>query len=495
MVRLLPNGDPSGYDEKHAIAPVLALLALIGEPAHRMDKEPSPRDNARMELLSPAGSIEKLGFAYRYGADAAYIGLPRFSLRAQAENINDGDALAPEKLRAIKAAYSTQAGQRGKAIVSPKKLYCAANIFCHNDDLAALEADLPRIAEYPFDGFLVSDLGAYELLRKKFPDAEYHLSTQANCTNWRMARAYLDMGFRRIVPARELSLNEIKAIKDKVPDLEVEVFAHGAMCMAYSGRCFLSSWLTGRSANLGDCTHSCRWHYRLYLEEEKRPGQMIPLESNSATHGDYSLFMSSRDLCMIDHLEELKRAGVDSIKLEGRMKSLYYVALVTRAYRYGLDNPGVENPFREDLFSISHREYDTGFYFGREGMDLSAVTSYRQTHRFAGSIEITPPLVDETGAARDPGPLFSRFAEPGWTEPVYADMKNTISANAAIEIISPETKAMRLEPGDYRFFDEEGMEGKKIRHGKAWFFQAKKGKLMNGTPEPGWLLRIDGGDC
>ena len=462
-----------------------------------MDKAAPPRDNVAMELLSPAGSIEKLAYAYRYGADAAYIGLPFFSLRAQAENIDDEDDLAPEKIRAIKEAYARgDAAALGAPVPSPRprKLYCAANIFFHNDDLSALEAALPRIAEYPFDGFLVSDLGAYDLLRARFPDREYHLSTQANCTNWRMARVYRDMGFSRIVPARELSLDEIKAIKDKVPGLEVEAFAHGAMCMAYSGRCFISSWMAGRSANRGDCTHSCRWQYKLYLEEEKRPGQMIPLESGSTTRGDYSLFMSSRDLCMIDHLQELEKAGVDSIKLEGRMKSLYYVALVTRAYRYGLDHPGEPNPFRDDLFTISHREYDTGFFFGREGMDISAVTSYRQTHRFAGNLEATPPLFDAEGAPLATGPLFSRFDEPEWTKPVFAEMKNTISAIEAIEVIPPEAREIRFEPGEYRFFDAEGLLGERIRHGKAWFLQLRKAKAEGEEPEPGWLLRVEGSD-
>jgi len=467
-----------------------------------MDKVALPRDNVSMELLSPAGSIEKLAYAYRYGADAAYIGLPFFSLRAQAENIDDDDDMAPAKIRAIKDAYnggsarSSRLESTSSAAMAPqpKKLYCAANIFFHNDDLSALEAALPRIAEYPFDGFLVSDLGAYDLLRSRFPDREYHLSTQANCTNWRMARTYRDMGFNRIVPARELSLDEIKAIKDRVPGLEVEAFAHGAMCMAYSGRCFISSWMASRSANMGDCTHSCRWRYQVYLEEEKRPGQMLPLESGSTTHGGYSLFMSSRDLCMIDHLRELEKAGVDSIKLEGRMKSLYYVALVTRAYRHGLDHPGEPNPFREDLFAISHREYDTGFFFGREGMDLSAVTSYRQTHRFAGSLEEAPPLLNAEGAPLETGPLFSRFNESEWTEPAYVDMRNTISATKAIEVIPPEAKAMRLEPGEYRFFDTEGAIGEKIRHGKAWFLQLRREKAAGREPRPGWLLRVEGRD-
>lgn len=484
-----------------------------------------------MELLSPAGSAEKLRYAYRYGADAAYIGLPLFSLRAQAENIDDGDLLAPEKIKAIKEAFSAAAAMPPPANPPPlaantptraitttatnataalaanpragrRKLYCAINIFFHNDDLSALERALPRIAEYPFDGFIVSDMGAYEILRGRFPDSEFHVSTQANCTNWRTAKMYRDMGFSRIVPARELSLDEIKAIKDHVPGLEIEAFVHGAMCMAYSGRCFLSSWLAGRSANKGDCSHSCRWHYKILLEEEKRPGQLIPVEFGESAHGGYSLVMSSRDICMIDHLEDLRGAGVDSVKIEGRMRSLYYVALVTRAYRYALDHPGVENPFREDLFAVSHREYDTGFYFGREGMDTSATKAYRQTHLFTGSVEPPPPLFDSLGNPVDAEALSARFAQDGWTWPVYVDMKNTISVSEPLELLGPETKALRLDPGDYRFFDTDGNEPEQARHGKAWFFQAKSEKFAGtretggGTeagaePGPYWLLRAD----
>ena len=471
-----------------------------------------------MELLSPAGSPEKLAYAYRYGADAAYIGLPLFSLRAQADNIDDGDEESPAKIRAIKDAFGAAgigaagngaAGYGGTAfgavgigaaenvaaaVPAKKKLYCAVNIFFHADDLAALERALPRIAEYPFDGFLVSDLGAYDILRRKFPDREFHLSTQANCTNWRAAKLYRDMGFSRIVPARELALDEIKAIKDKVPGMEVEAFVHGAMCMAYSGRCFISSWLSGRAANKGDCTHSCRWHYKLYLEEEKRPGQLLPVETGETTHGGYSLFMSSRDLCMIDRLKELADAGVDSIKIEGRMKSLCYVALVTRAYRWALDHPGEANPFRGDLFTVSHREYDTGFFFGREGMDLSAVTSYRQTHLFAGSLEATPRLSDSLGAPVATERLFSVFRDEAWTEPVYAELRNTIEEDKAIELIPPEAPALRLEPGEYRFFDAEGVSGGKVRHGKAWFLQIRKDKADGFKPQAWWLLMTASGE-
>jgi putative protease len=434
-----------------------------------------------MELLSPAGSAEKLAYAYRYGADAAYIGLPHFSLRARAENIDDADDQAPDRLRAIKAAFPG----------APKKLYGAINIYFHDKDLDALRNALPRIAEYPFDGFIVSDLGAFDLLHDAFPDREFHLSTQANCTSWRAAKAYRDMGFSRVVPARELSLGEIAEIKDRVPGLEIEVFIHGAMCMAYSGRCFISSWLTGRSANEGDCTHSCRWNYRVYLEEEKRPGQLFPVESGETARGPYSLVMSSRDTCMIDHLAELRAAGIDAVKIEGRMKSLYYVALATRAYRWGLDHADGPNPFREDLFAISHREYDTGFYFGRRGMDVSAVTAYGQAHLFAGSLEEAPALVsDALGAPVDLPALFTRFREEGWSEPVYAELKNTIPEDAVLEAIAPDSGPMRLPSGAYRFFDADGAVGRQARHGKDWFFQARAEALGGRTPGPFWLLRL-----
>lgn len=429
-----------------------------------------------MELLSPAGSPDKLRYAYLYGADAAYIGLPYFSLRTRAENINDALENAPEDLRAIKAAFPG------------RKLYCAVNIYFHDDDIAALEAALPRLAEYPFDAFIVSDLGAYDLLRNRFPEGEFHLSTQANCTNPRAAKVFHDMGFSRIVPGRELSLDEFKAIKDAVPELEVEAFIHGAMCMAYSGRCFISSWLTDRSANLGDCTHSCRWKYRVAIEEEKRPGTWIPVESGNTTHGAYTLVMSSKDMCMVDRLAELKAAGIDSVKIEGRMKSIYYTALVTRAYRFAIDNPGKENPYRDDLFSMSHREYDTGFFFGREGMDVSTDRSYGQKLLFIGSTEAAPPLTDTEGNPVDEGILVHRFSDPGWTEAKYVDIRNTVEPGEPLIITAPGIPAISLAAGDYRFFDVEAEFQERIRHGKPWFIQLRSNLVPQGNFGSGWLI-------
>lgn len=434
-----------------------------------------------MELLSPAGSVEKLRYAYRYGADAAYIGLPSFSLRAKAENINDADETAPEKIARVKDYFSKK---------RQRKLYCAINIVFHDDDLQKLESALPRIALYPFDGFIVSDTGAYDILHNAFPDKEFHLSTQADCTNWRAARSYYRMGFSRIVPGRELSLDEIKIIKDHVPELEIEAFVHGAMCMAYSGRCFLSSWLTGRSANQGDCAHSCRWHYKVYLEEEERKGRLIPVETGETEHGGYTLIMSSRDLNMVDHLADLQRAGVDSIKIEGRMKSLYYVALTTRTYRFALDHPDLENPFKQDLESVSHREFDTGFYFGRSGMDSSTSVSYQQSHLFIGSVEeFTSPVVTGShGEEISIKELFHRFASEEWTVPVFMDLKNTVSLAAALELLGPEGEFFSLYPGDYRFFDIEGTVPEKANHGTIWFFQARR-TACPADIQMQWLLR------
>ena len=211
-----------------------------------------------MELLSPAGNIEKLYYAYEYGADAAYIGIKNFSLRAKADNFSADEY---EAIRKVKGN---------------KKLYTALNIYFHDSDIETLEKESDYIHQYPLDGFIVSDIGILGFLKKNFPDKELHLSTQANCVNTEAAKMYRDMGIKRIVLGRELSLKEIEAIKNNVPDLEIEVFAHGAMCLAYSGRCFLSKYLADRSANQGDCAHSCRWQYRV-LEESERPGEYFPV--------------------------------------------------------------------------------------------------------------------------------------------------------------------------------------------------------------------------
>ncbi|NCN04393.1 MAG: U32 family peptidase [Spirochaetales bacterium] len=402
-----------------------------------------------MELLSPAGSLTKLAYAYRYGADAAYIGLPLFSLRARAENLDDALSDTPQRVAQIKGS---------------KKLYAALNIYFHNPDLGLLKAQAKRIAEYPFDAFIVSDIGALEILRPYLPDREFHLSTQANCTNWAAAKMYYSMGFSRIVPGREVSLDEIRQMKQKVPDLEIEAFAHGAMCMSYSGRCFLSAESPGRSANRGDCAHNCRWDYRLSLEEETRPGEFMTVETGQTPSGSYTALLSSKDLNMIDYLQDFAKAGVDSIKIEGRMKSLYYTALVTRAYRWGMDHidaDPVENPYRIDLYEVSHREYNTGFYFDRSSVNIGTMdTAYQRSHLFLGSIEGQK----ETGA-------------------YLVGVKNSFSDQDTIEVLGPSLPATSLFPGDFSLLNSSGDPTPRIG-------SERGGYLVCSQPlETGFLLR------
>ena len=324
-----------------------------------------------MELLAPAGNIEKLRTAYQYGADAAYIGVSGFSLRSRSSELD-----------------LTEQAQALKRIKGGNRLYGALNIYFHDQDIRRLREMLDGIAHLPLDALIVSDIGLVELLQERMPNVELHLSTQANCLNAPAARLYHKLGFSRIVPAREMSLEDIARLKDAVPELEVEAFVHGAMCLAYSGRCLLSAWETGRSANKGECSHSCRWEYQTYVEEAKRPGEYMPVDQTDG----HTTIMSPRDLCMIDYLEEFSRAGVDALKIEGRMKSRYYLATVTRAYRKELDriqtgkDPRETERFRQELENVSHREFSTGFYFNDPKATLPTTKSYSQRYRFMGAI-------------------------------------------------------------------------------------------------------------
>lgn len=384
-----------------------------------------------MELVSPAGNIEKLLYAYRYGADAAYIGLPGFSLRARADNFSGDDYREVARIK-------RETG---------KRLYCALNVYFHPPDLERLKASLDEIALYPFDAFIISDLGVLPLLKERFPEAHIHLSTQANCTNQEAARLYHRMGISRIVTARELSLDEIRRIKDAVPELEIEAFVHGAMCLAYSGRCFLSAWMADRrSGNRGDCAHSCRWEYRV-LEERLRPGEYYPVIEGEG----FSMILSSKDLCMFDHLAEMKEAGIDALKIEGRMKSVYYTAVVTRAYRKALDalegTPVPDLPlYREDLFHVSHREYSTGFYFDREQISHPASEEVRPQHVFLGIIG------EKVGEG-----VFS------------LDVRNRIMRGMSLEYIGPHVHA--LKDTDFRLLDEEGREVDSLSHNQRGFLK------------------------
>ncbi len=385
-----------------------------------------------IELLSPAGNIEKLETAFAYGADAAYMGLTRFSLRKNAGNFSDDDL---ERVRALKERIG-------------KKIYVTMNILFKESQMEALHGMRDEIARWPFDAFIVSDIGTVPFLRKNFPDRQLHLSTQASCINSESARMYHDMGFSRVILGREASLDDIRRIKDKVPELELEAFVHGAMCMAYSGRCLLSAHLAGRSGNQGDCSHTCRWNYRLALEEEERPGTYYPIEE----YGDYTTILSSKDLCMIDHVRELEDAGLSSLKIEGRMKSVYYVAVVTRAYRKAIDMDRDADIYRRDLFDVSHREYTTGFFFSSNAIDtpsdVSRPTSYgyERNYIFLGSV-------------------LGRMPDGSYR----LDVRNQIRKGDLVEFIGPDVP--NLSDRDLILIDGEGNETDQLDHGKPGYIR------------------------
>ena len=306
-------------------------------------------EDRHIELLSPAGDMERLVMALTYGADAVYLAGTRFGLRAGAGNFTD-----EEMEKAIKLCH-----ERGV------RVYVTCNTIIRNEDARALPPFLESLQDIGADAVIVSDLGAFALAKKYAPKLQLHISTQAGIANFESANAFFDMGASRIVLARELTLGDVVEIREKTPPaLELEAFVHGSMCVSFSGRCLLSSYLTGRDANLGECAQPCRWKY--HLVEENRPGEYMEITEDGGT-----FIMNSRDLCMIDHLPELIAAGIGSIKLEGRMKSAYYVAVITNAYKHGLDAAQKSEPlsavWSNEVNMVSHREYSTGFYFNREG--------------------------------------------------------------------------------------------------------------------------------
>lgn len=334
------------------------------------------------ELVAPAGNLEKQEFAYVYGADACYAGFPGLSLRAPSELSAPG---------ALESAVKT-------ARAYHKKIFIAANAFIHETDLAAFDNALAELAALKPDGVILSDPGAVDTVRNRCPELPVHISTQANTTNSRTVRFYERLGVKRAVLARELSIDEIKSIRDAV-SMELEIFVHGAMCMAYSGRCLLSSYMTHpdifngrteqklthpRDANAGDCAQSCRWKYSII--EECRPRDAFPLETNARG----TAILSSRDLNLARRIGELSRAGVNAVKIEGRMKSLYYTAGVTRVYRRILDDlaSGLNTPdeIYNELETVSHREYTEGFTFPGTQNLLPAADGYSREMVFLGRI-------------------------------------------------------------------------------------------------------------
>jgi putative protease len=324
------------------------------------------------ELLAPAGNLEKLKIAVHYGADAVYLGGKAFGLRNLADNFTTA-----EMAEGIAHAHA-----RGV------KVYLTINSYPHNDDLPGLEAFLEEVAPLPFDAWIVADPGVIQLAREVAPQRWLHLSTQANTVNWRSVRFWQQQGVSRINLAREMSLQAV-AETARNTSVELELFAHGAMCISYSGRCLISSVMSGRNANQGECSHPCRWGYSLV--EETRPGEYFPvMEDESGT-----FIFNSRDLCLIEHLPAIVASGVASLKIEGRMKGIYYVASVVRAYRTALDTlarEGADYAFRpvwlEELCKTSHRGYTTGFLFGQpEEVGQEYHSAYHRSHQFVGLVE------------------------------------------------------------------------------------------------------------
>ena len=388
------------------------------------------------ELLAPAGDLEKLKIASIYGADAVYFGGEMFSLRAGAGNLS-----IDEMKEGIRFAH-----ERGK------RCYLTINIFAHNEDIGPLTDYLEQIKNIGIDAFIVSDPGIVDLIQEIIPDAEIHLSTQANMTNFRTARFWHKMGVKRLVLARELTFTEIKEIRKNIPsDMEVEAFVHGAMCISYSGRCLLSNFMIERDANRGMCAQPCRWKYSLV--EEKRPGEYYPVEEDE--RGTYIL--NSRDLCMIEHLDKIVESGIMSAKVEGRMKSVFYVATVIHAYRQAID-AYFSDPARyefkaewlTELKKVSHREFTTGFYFDKPtNQDQNYQTSaYTREYSFVG---IVKSYDSATGYA-------------------VVEQRNKMTLGDEIEVFGP----------DIPFF-KQALES---------MYDAESGEPLESAPHPQQVLRI-----
>lgn len=325
------------------------------------------------EILAPAGNLEKLITAIDFGADAVYLGGSKLNLRAFSNNFNIEDLKV-----GIKYAHDRN-----------KRVYVTINVFAHNEDLVGLEEYLKELNEIGVDAIIVSDPGIIMTAREVVPEMELHLSTQANNVNYKSAQFWHKNGVKRIVLARELSMEEIKELRSKLPEsCEIEAFVHGSMCMAYSGRCLLSNYMTGRDSNRGECSQPCRYKYNIV--EEKRTGEYFPIYEDEK--GTY--IFNSKDLCMIEHIPELMKSGINSFKIEGRMKSTFYVASVVKAYREAVDeylsNPeGFKfNPkWMEYLIKPSHRQYSTGFYFGEKDKQIFESSSYIREYDIVGVVK------------------------------------------------------------------------------------------------------------
>lgn len=369
-----------------------------------------------MELLMPAGSLEKLQYAITYGADAVYAGVPLFSLRARENEFNLEDLKS-----GIEFAHTRQ-----------KKVYLTANIFARNLKLKPFMDHLPHWMELKPDALIMSDPGLISLVKEKYPETPIHLSVQANCMNWQSVKFWQQIGVSRIILSRELRVSEIKEIKDKVPDMELEAFVHGSICIAYSGRCLLSHYMSYRDANQGVCDNSCRYGYNVhvydpekvknqsefYLEDLRDPGQFYQLDEDE--NGTY--IMNAKDLCLIEHLKELKDAGVVSFKVEGRTKSVHYAAHISKIYRQAIDDLIAGKDFNpallDEINKVANRGYHKGFLMGQpshEAQNYKHSTSREFTQKFAG-------LVQEVK-----------------NEEIIVDVRNKLRVGDLVEIIGPRT--------------------------------------------------------
>ena len=367
----------------------------------------------KIELLSPAGDMERLKMAVLYGADAVYLAGTDFGMRSFAGNFS------PEELpRAVAFAHAHGV-----------KTHVTVNTMPRNEEVANLPRYLEQLQDAGVDALIVADLGAFTLAGKYAPKCQRHISTQQSVANYECARAWYDLGATRVVLARELSLEEIRTIREKTPkELEIETFGHGAMCVSYSGRCLLSNYMTGRDSNRGACAQPCRYQYALM--EEKRPGEYFPVYEDEK--GTYIL--NSRDMCTIDHLKDLMEAGVDCIKIEGRAKSAYYAAIVTGAYRHVIDDVAAGKPvdpvWRDEVEHVSHRIYSTGFYYGEPGQ-------YTENSRYIRQWQVAAIVesCDETGLA-------------------LCSLRNKFTAGDSLELVGPDLRPFSLQ--DFTMKDLEG---------------------------------------
>ena len=386
------------------------------------------------ELLIPASSMEVLKTAVIFGADAVYIGGEVFSLRAKSKNFSMDDM---REGIAFAHAHGT-------------KVYVTANILAHNGDLEGVEAYFHELKEIGPDALIISDPGVFQIAKEICPEIDVHISTQANNTNYRTYRFWHDLGATRVVSARELSIDELRELRANIPEeLEIETFMHGAMCISYSGRCLLSSYFTGRDANQGACTHPCRWKYAIM--EETRPGEYLPVYENE--RGTY--IFNSKDLCMIDHIPELVAAGIDSFKIEGRMKTALYVAVVTRTYRQAIDDY-MRDPklyesrmdyYKEEIAKCTYRQFTTGFFFGKPDHDTQIYDSntYVKAYTYLGLI----------GESRGDG-YYS------------LEQRNKFSVGDIIEVMKPDGRDMEVRVKGMT--DEDGQPMESCPHPKQKIF-------------------------